>query len=164
MTWLPKDEGTWGIILAIAALVLAFPLTVIGNLVTPKIRNWWAKRSVSTLEARIAKLKAELSKMDGVVPFSREHAFLLKWFTSFLQSILILTLCLIGSVIGLGGYGESTIILVFSLCGVIITFIANLEITTGLRPYLNTRSPEHRDGIEEGIKELTNKLHSLQKS
>jgi len=62
MSWLPKEKATWGIILAIAAIILAFPLSLLANLITPKIRDWWAQRSVAALRARIAMLEQELAK------------------------------------------------------------------------------------------------------
>ncbi len=60
------DLGWWGFVLAIATLILAYPLDVLAHLTTPLLKNWWASRSRLTLEERIKSLKAELG-------FSRVH-------------------------------------------------------------------------------------------
>jgi hypothetical protein len=72
---LPHDTATW---LAIAALILAVPLSVVGNLLTPILRNWWAQRSVASLQKRIAELEGLVSDMGKNTPLSEvEEAILL---------------------------------------------------------------------------------------
>ncbi len=58
------DLGWWGFVLAIATLILAYPLDVLAHLTTPLLKNWWASRSRLTLEERIKSLKAELGLME----------------------------------------------------------------------------------------------------
>ena len=70
MHWPSYERGTWGIILAIAAILLAFPLSLLANLVTPAIRNWWANRSVATLKIRLATLERDLQKRQSYPLFS----------------------------------------------------------------------------------------------
>src|ERR1035441_9883765 len=64
MDLLPKDKATWGIVLAIAAIVLAFPLSLLANLLTPDIRNWWAGRSIAAMRRRLSDLESERAKME----------------------------------------------------------------------------------------------------
>ena len=61
----PKDAGTWGLILGIAAIFLTIPLSMIGNILTPKLLNWWARRSLASLRRRIAGLKKQLMQMEA---------------------------------------------------------------------------------------------------
>jgi hypothetical protein len=56
MNWLPTMIG----------IVLAIPLSVLANLFTPKIRNWWATRSRKSLTARIAVLESELVESEAI--------------------------------------------------------------------------------------------------
>jgi hypothetical protein len=58
-----------GNIVSLVALLLAFPLSLLANLATPKIRNWWAERSKTALENRIRKLEAELRKLEAELEF-----------------------------------------------------------------------------------------------
>lgn len=58
------DKSTWGIALAIAAIILTIPLTIIGNLITSAIRNWWAERSSpAKLAVRISFLEYEFDRL-----------------------------------------------------------------------------------------------------
>jgi len=43
---LPHDAGTWGLILAVVALILAVPLGIVSILLAPKVKLWWFLRSV----------------------------------------------------------------------------------------------------------------------
>ncbi len=64
---LPKDLGTWGVIIGIIALVLAYPLSLLANITSPRLQNWWAARSRRSLAARIKVLESQLasSQMPG---------------------------------------------------------------------------------------------------
>ncbi len=53
-----------GLILSVAALIGAFPLSLLANLATPSIRNWWAERSISSLGRRIVALERELEEIE----------------------------------------------------------------------------------------------------
>lgn len=53
----------WGNMLAIASIVLALPLAIIGNMLTPKVKDWFVKRSVVNSEKRIMKLEQQLEEI-----------------------------------------------------------------------------------------------------
>jgi ABC-type multidrug transport system fused ATPase/permease subunit len=58
----------WGFVLSITALMLAVPLAVIGNLITPRIQQWWSQRSVTALRRRVDQLKADLADLEVANP------------------------------------------------------------------------------------------------
>jgi hypothetical protein len=58
------DLGWWGFVLGIAALVLTYPISLLANLTSPAIKNWWAERSVASLQKRIRKLEQQLAEYD----------------------------------------------------------------------------------------------------
>jgi MFS family permease len=65
--WLGIKFETWGFIfglVGVAAFVLAIPLAVAANLLTPRLRNWWADRSTRSARARAAALKSELENYE----------------------------------------------------------------------------------------------------
>jgi hypothetical protein len=68
MHWPAYDRTTWGLIISICALVLAFPLSLLANLLTPKIKNWWAERSEASMRKRIIKLEEELAHREEYHP------------------------------------------------------------------------------------------------
>ncbi len=76
--WPSYEHGTWGIILGVAAIVLAIPLSVVGNLITPKIRNAWTERSTKAARKRLERLKADLMKSEHVPEISEVDDFTLR--------------------------------------------------------------------------------------
>jgi hypothetical protein len=52
MSWLPHDAATWGLWLAIAALVLMYPMNVVANLSSPWLHARWVARSQASLIKR----------------------------------------------------------------------------------------------------------------
>jgi hypothetical protein len=55
-SWLPTDLGTWGFILALAALLLAIPLGIAATLLAPKVRLWWFLRDVNGTASQLISL------------------------------------------------------------------------------------------------------------
>src|SRR6267142_6869181 len=65
----------WTIGLWIAALVLALPISMLANIFTPKVSNWWSERSIASLKLRIAKLESNLATVQETPPWSPfEHS------------------------------------------------------------------------------------------
>jgi hypothetical protein len=65
---MPKDLGTWGFILSLAALLLMYPVGLLINLTSPKIQNWWAARSQQSVVKRLNKLESELGELEEFRP------------------------------------------------------------------------------------------------
>lgn len=51
------------ILIFILSVLLAIPMGVIANLITPHIKNWWAKSSAFRAEKRLGKIESEHSKI-----------------------------------------------------------------------------------------------------
>lgn len=64
------EKATWASVLWGVAFVLAVPLNVLANLLTPKLRNWWSERSVTVLQKRTEKLEADLETLSELEPLS----------------------------------------------------------------------------------------------
>lgn len=65
-----KDLGLWGLIVGIAAILLTVPLSMLGNILTPRFLNWWSERSVSSLSRRIMRLERQLAETRKLPPIS----------------------------------------------------------------------------------------------
>ena len=72
-----KDLGWWAFWISLLALISAFPLSVLANLASPKIRNWWASRSRAALQKRIAVLESDLAHMQEGEPITNVESFML---------------------------------------------------------------------------------------
>ena len=167
MHWPSYDKATWGILLGIVAILLAFPLSLIANLVTPKIRNWWAERSVATIKERIASLESEVTKIGARSLFPWDHVLLLKFGQWLGVSAVSMFVCLLG-------FATCFVPLLPILLGILAMIMIGLGIIFGafagyllihdLGRFLDKRSPLHKIDVELSIKELSAKLRSLQNS
>jgi hypothetical protein len=83
-----RDLNWWGIVIGLTALACSLPLTILGNILTPrllnwwassslKMRNWWANRSLKSLIGSIAKLKQTLSEMEELPPLTETEEAIL---------------------------------------------------------------------------------------
>lgn len=57
---MPKDLGTWGFILSVAALILMYPVGLLISFTAPKIETWFASWSRDRLVSRIDTLEERL--------------------------------------------------------------------------------------------------------
>jgi hypothetical protein len=64
------DLNHLGLAIGLLALILAIPLSVAANLVTPKIQNWLSSRSLQKLQARILDLEVDLKVAEEETLFS----------------------------------------------------------------------------------------------
>lgn len=55
------DINRFGVAVGIVALFLAVPLTILGNILTPHVREWYSTTSSKRLQRRIAQIEATLS-------------------------------------------------------------------------------------------------------
>jgi len=58
------DLGWWGFWIGILALILAFPLSMAANIMTPLFMNWFSKRTLSSLVKRIGILESRLAELE----------------------------------------------------------------------------------------------------
>jgi len=61
-----------GVVIGILAIVLTIPLSLVANLMTPSIKNWWAARSTASLRKRIDKLENQLAEYEQYTEMSEE--------------------------------------------------------------------------------------------
>ena len=76
--WLGHDLSWWSFVVSVSALVLCIPLTVFGNILTPKLLNWWAERSIFSTRNRITALEKQLSDYEQFQPLSEAEDWILR--------------------------------------------------------------------------------------
>jgi hypothetical protein len=68
--WMGHDGTWWSLMMGALALALMLPVAVLANILTPKLQDWWAQRSMVSLSNRIQKLEAELADFkENYEPF-----------------------------------------------------------------------------------------------
>ena len=53
--------GLW---VGIVSFILAIPLSILGNVLTPKFQRWWAKTAANRAHLRLANIAKTLSRLD----------------------------------------------------------------------------------------------------
>ena len=90
----------WDIILALVLFILSIPVGVCSNLITPKVKDWWAARSRSSLAKRIRKLETEREEMTAIPEDSALEAVIRERSRQIIRYILFTALVLSFLVIG----------------------------------------------------------------
>jgi hypothetical protein len=170
--WLGHDLAWWGIVIASGSLILMFPVAIVANIVTPKLQNWWAQRSTSTLRARIEKLDMELADyVKNYELMSLTDDYILRGI-SILGAIGFLLIKFLTLVFGVllifsGHLGNSNDKLSFwEMLGPIV-LILMIEVLTRLMKksyfkklvdYRGPRSPIYREYLSNSLSKLRSKL------
>lgn len=172
--FLGHDLNWWSFILAVTALISTVPLTVFGNLITPRLKDWWSTRSTSSLKRRIAKLQDELEGYERDYNLVDEtEAFILRGI-SVLGNICILIVELIGLTYwvvdltfdhadsGKMG-GAAMLIRLIILIGPIflLSYLLKKRYFAKLDKYRIPRSPHVRTDLASTIAKLQEKLSVL---
>jgi hypothetical protein len=162
--WLGRDFGWWGFVFGATALVLAVPLTIIGNVLTPKLLNWWASRSIISTQKRITSLERQLSKYEI---FYKELSDTEDWILKGIEALGMLgSLILMFTSLGILALGTvykpsqswlwrfSVPFEYMSLLGMIFTTFFVYGIFLKLSKYRKRRSPEVRRILKLSIEKL----------
>lgn len=164
MHWPSWDKAMWGIILAVLAIGLNIPLNLVANLWTPKIRNWWAERSIAGLRRRINKLEKDFA-------IAKNYAFISEGEEFILDMIRLIVLLSGGIVTGFWGMAifavdtlpgkTHTTIRMFAVVAIVFIYALGIIPQYYINRFLKRRSPCERKSLEENIKKLTAKVQSL---
>ncbi len=152
------DLGWWGFVLAIATLILAYPLDVLAHLTTPLLKNWWASRSRLTLEERIKSLKAELGLMEMNPAMSETEDMILT--SAQVTHVLIWSLgyILVGGSFALDEGGKKSIVMFWALLSLLLLSVNAMVFSFPIHKYRRMRSPRYRRKFATEIEHLENEL------
>lgn len=149
------DTGT---LLTIILFVLSFPVGVAGNLLAPKIGNWWASRSKESLIRRIAKLETRLrwvSREVAMEDFFDVFRDLAKALILFFYSMAIGTATLL---IFLFFENSKPVVIFNSITIYIFSVIAMVLSGSAYAKAKRRANPEYKEKLENSIASLKTKL------
>jgi hypothetical protein len=172
------DLAWWGFVLGVLALLLMLPASIFANILTPKLKNWWAERSVAATRKRIEKLEKELALCepypllneleDSVVKAVEGIGMLLALCLYFLAVILLTTTPMIRMI------GPAVVVgppaLIFRAVTVLLSLIgagasvASSLVFRKLGTAREKQSPSSREALRESIEKLKAKLAETQPS
>lgn len=169
--FLGHDIGWWGFWVGIAAIVLTVPLSMIGNILTPKVQNWWATRSENAMKKRIHTLRSRLADYESRFPEMTEFEDVV---SECLVSIVLMAMYIspgvfmilvFGSHVGMpvGTSGHMSLvqfrtIRISAIGSVVLCATAALLALTRIAYLRKTQSPHSRRWMRESIDKLTQRL------
>jgi hypothetical protein len=160
--FLGMSVGAWGLILAIAAIVLAYPLGVMANMTTPMILNWIVKWSDISLNRRISKLELLLKKREEECPLVSATEEQLLWGVLCIAKLIIYVFLMTGAAgtgIGAGIFhpavSELTRLVAFVVgASCLILAYTWQRVMDRLAIYLIDHSPRARKQLIDSISKL----------
>jgi hypothetical protein len=170
--WLHHDLAWWGVFLGALALVLMFPANIVANLVTPKLKNWWAERSVASTRERLEKLKKQLADYEQHPELSELKDWALKTLEGvgmlgFLcVQLLAIAFLTAAAVISpevrynpvIAPPGKSLGLAILALVAVVFAFLVHFLVFNKLAEFRKKQSPFDRASLRAWIKKLEEKL------
>ncbi len=151
------DLGWWGFVLAIVGIVLTYPISLLANLTSPAIKDWWATRSVTALRQRVDRVGRTLEDYEQYTELSEEGELIV----SAIELIIALVVFCI-----LTADGVLLIVMApLSTSGFTLFLMVALTAYTGfaellffIKPERIKRSPSTRKRIRRSLIELKEKL------
>ncbi len=89
------DFNFWSAVIGVLALILTLPLGIAGNLLAPRVADWWSRRSEASLGKRIEKLEGELRLLESKPLLTENEAKI----TEMLERIVFVFGSLFGAII-----------------------------------------------------------------
>ena len=164
MNWPHYDRTTWGLILAVAALVLMIPANILSNILTEKLRNWWATRSQSSLRSRIEMLESELAELEKRPAISEVEEQLLSFMPK-VDMLLTETLMIFLAVVLIFERSTSSenafLKIVVVLSAIILMNVSRFFMLRKSFLFLRERSPSVRREVRTSILKLKARLDSI---
>jgi hypothetical protein len=165
------DINRVGFLIGVLALVLAVPLSIAANLLTPRIQNWWSRRSQRALKSRIAQLQETLKKSESAWTFTPAELEIRRLVTKLHSAVFFA----VHTIFGLLGYliivfnkqlavmtpsGHSTVILIlsFPIVGLVLNFHFQRSKVEATRESLYLHTEKGRAELREQIKALQSRL------
>jgi len=146
-------------------LLGAYPVSLLANLTTPKLRNWWAERSRKSLELRIERLKATLAEAEKFKPITLTEDHILTGIENVATLIQYSIQVLAGSGLTIASAYAGPIrfklfwyLTAFVYFLVIMNYSTSKMMMSGIRKYHRLFGPRERVGLQISIDELTAKL------
>lgn len=158
---MPRDLATWGIILSIAAIALAIPLSVIGNLLTPKVRNWWAGRSAKAMRRRINELEENLADMEKyslISEVEEEMLSMLPKLDMFITETIMLALGAVMALVTVNGREFAWKATLIGVGTIAVLALSRIAIFGDTYTFIRRRSPSQRNRVRSQIEKLKMKL------
>jgi len=128
--------GIFAAWVGIVAFFLAIPMSVLGNILTPKLLSFWATTSLVRKERRIAKLRIDLKLLDACIADSNfQTEQLLKGLRNCVFAAIGLTYVLmigVGMILTMHAHLDSVQLPIFPIPGPHISLIARFRLVDTL--------------------------------
>jgi hypothetical protein len=165
------DLAWWGVFLAVVGLILMFPVAVLANILTPKLKNWWAERSEASTKKRIEKLEQQLADCEQHEELSFAEDYLLKGIEALgivgtmCVEILSITLAIVAKGTTLledippdRRFASAGLLVMTALFSAAVGFIVSALVFKKIGVFRKLRSPLERSALRHSIEKLKARL------
>jgi|HubBroStandDraft_6_1064221.scaffolds.fasta_scaffold11339_3 hypothetical protein len=167
--WPHRDFGWWGFWIGVVAFVLAFPLSVMANIVTPKLLNWWSGRSRQSTMKRLEELRGtqariallpHLSEAEDRILESAEVTQRLIYFVGYFVILSLASILTVGTrVVSPQHDWQKALVLFLLLTATLVAWTLIYRVLVWPQfVYRRDRSPAAREELKSYILELEAKL------
>jgi hypothetical protein len=151
----------WALLVGVISLLLAYPVAVLGHVHDARWQNWWAERSIKSVEARIAKLEAELGMYEEKYKLltEGEEAILsavegVALLCGLIATVAAVFLLMAAAYIPQLGYPDRTLLAALAGVVAIATFLMEIVFFGRFARFRVERSPTYRSQIKKSIDKL----------
>jgi heme A synthase len=163
--WPHRDLGWWGFVISLMALLGAYPLSLLANLTSPALKNWWAERSIASTRKRIDKLEKQLAEYMKDPALTEGEDYILRA-TEALSMLLALCVTMLAVLLmSLAWFAPVTVsnhdkepLVALALVGAVCAFLIGIVVFGRFSRFRRKRSPIDRNYLNKYIEELKKKL------
>jgi len=163
--WPHRDLGWWGFVISVVALLGAYPLSLLANLTSPALKNWWAERSIASTRKRIDKLEKQLAEYMQEPALTEGEDYILRA-TEALSMLLALCVTMLAVLLmSLASFAPATVsnhdkepLVALALVGAVCAFLIGIVAFGRFSRFRRKRSPIDRNNLNKYIDELKKKL------
>ena len=159
------DRDWWALVISVIALVGAYPLSLLANLTSPSLKNWWAERSVAAIKARIQQLEKQLEDYEKYKELTEGEDYILRAVEALAMLLLVCILMLamvlltIISIAPAAFYDRNaTPLMGLALAGMIFGFIVSIVVFGRYSLFRTKRSPADRELLRKALNSLKDTL------
>jgi hypothetical protein len=164
--WLHHDLAWWGVFLAVVALVLMLPMNLIANMMTSKLKDWWAARSRTALLKRRDKLIGEKNAFRPDAVLSEQQDWVIRGIRLAIVAaamgvhLVLAAMVLLAVFLSPKNQSIQDVIGIYAMGIVFVAAnIANLHrMIKRVDNYWDKVSPRHFVALEEEIHDISAKL------
>jgi amino acid transporter len=163
--FLHHDRDWWALVISIVALAGAYPLSLLANLTSPSLKNWWAERSVAAIRERIQQLEKQLEDYEQYEQLTEGDDYILRATEALGMLFLVCTAMLALVLLSLLAIMSPTVranyqaaIVALAITGPLFSFVVSAIAFGNYSTFRTKRSKRDREILRQYLNKLRGTL------